>query len=190
MKSLIKALKIFFILTILTGVIYPLLVTGICQLAFPARSNGSLISADGKIIGSELIGQQFDSTEYFVSRPSAVNYNPLPSGASNFGLTNAKLRELVDMRRNNFIYTNHLDSSVQVPSDILFASASGLDPHISKEAAFLQVNKIARARNFNDAQKQVLLQLIESQTEKPQLLFLGNERINVLLINMMVDKIK
>jgi K+-transporting ATPase ATPase C chain len=77
-----------------------------------------------------------------------------------------------------------------VPSDILFASASGLDPHISKEAAFLQVNKIARARNFNDAQKQVLLQLIESQTEKPQLLFLGNERINVLLINMMVDKIK
>ena len=101
----------------------------------------------------ELIGQQFDSTIYFSSRPSAISYNPLPSGGSNYGLTNAKLKNLVDGTKKQFIAFNQLDSLTVIPSEMLFASASGLDPHISPEAALLQVDRIAKARNFNNIQK-------------------------------------
>jgi K+-transporting ATPase ATPase C chain len=190
MKSIIIALKTFMILTVLTGVVYPFLITGLSQLIFPGKANGSLIETDNKIVGSELIGQQFDSIIYFSSRPSAINYNPLPSGASNYGLTNAKLKDLVYSRKNQFKMVNHLDSLTAVPSEMLFASASGLDNHISPEAAYLQIERIANARNFNISQKQKLRQLIKNQTEPPQLLCLGKERVNVLLLNLKVDKIK
>lgn len=190
MKSFIIALKTFMIFTLLTGVVYPLLVTGLSQVMFPGKANGSLIKSGNKIVGSELIGQQFDSMKYFSSRPSANNYNPLPSGASNFGLTSAKLKNLVYHRKSQFLVDNHLDSLTMVPSEMLFASASGLDPHISPEAANLQVERIAKARHFNSEQKLNLKQLIKDQTETPQLLCLGEERVNVLLLNLKVDKIK
>ena len=102
MKTLIISLKIFLFFTVLTGVIYPLFVTGIAQVVFPAKANGSLIVKNNQLIGSELIGQQFDSTIYFSSRPSAVSFNPLPSSGSNYGLTNVKLKNLVAERRRNF----------------------------------------------------------------------------------------
>ena len=184
MKTLIISLKIFLFFTVLTGIIYPLLVTGIAQVVFPAKANGSLIIKDNKTIGSELIGQQFDSTIYFTSRPSAISYNPLPSGGSNYGLTNSKLKELVNQRKQQFIAFNNLDSNAVIPSEMLFASASGLDPHISVKAALLQVNRIAKARNFNTTQKQQLLQCIKQHTEAPQLLVLGEERVNVLVLNL------
>jgi potassium-transporting ATPase KdpC subunit len=184
MKTLIISLKIFLFFTILTGIIYPLLVTGIAQLIFPAKANGSMIVKDNKVIGSELIGQQFDSTIYFSSRPSAISYNPLPSGGSNFGLTNAKLKHNVDSLKKHFITYNQLDSNTTIPSEMLFASASGLDPHISPKAALLQVDRIAKARNFNNNQKQALIQCIDKLTEPPQFLFLGEERINVLILNI------
>jgi K+-transporting ATPase ATPase C chain len=190
MRSVIKALKTFVIFTALTGVVYPMLITGLSQVMFPRKANGSLIKIGNRIIGSELVGQQFDSIKYFSSRPSAINYNPLPSGATNYGLTNAKLRDIVYKRNNQFISVNNLDSLTIVPSEMLFASASGLDPHISPEAAFLQVERIVHARNFNSALEQNLKQLIKNQTEAPQLLFLGKERVNVLLLNLEVDKIK
>jgi len=190
MKTLIISLKIFLLFTVITGIVYPLLVTGIAQVAFHSKANGSIILKDNKAIGSELIGQQFDSSIYFMSRPSAVSYNPLPSGGSNFGLTNPKLKDQVTERKQKFIAFNELGNSTVIPSEMLFASASGLDPHISAKAAFLQVDRIAKARGYNVAQKCKLTQCVKNNTEAPQLLCLGDERVNVLLLNIDVDKIK
>jgi len=190
MKTIIISIKIFLFFTVLTGIIYPLFVTGFAQLLFPSKANGSLIIKENKIIGSELIGQQFDSTIYFTSRPSAISYNPLPSGGSNFGLTNSKLKQQVDERKQQFFEFNQLDSLTEIPAEMLFASASGLDPHISKQSALLQVNRIATARNFGIAQKQQLIACVNRLTEKPQILVLGEERVNVLLLNLELDKLK
>jgi potassium-transporting ATPase KdpC subunit len=190
MKTFGIAIKIFLIFTILTGVIYPLLVTGIAQVVFPHQANGSLILKDNKIIGSELIGQLSDSTIYFTSRPSAIGNNPLPSGGSNYGLTSAKLKAQVAERKAKFIAFNQLDKNAEVPSDMLFASASGLDPHISPEAAQLQINRIAKARYFNNTQKQKLKTLVAEMSEGPQLTCLGENRVNVLLLNIALDKLK
>jgi K+-transporting ATPase ATPase C chain len=189
MKTFIIALKFFLLFTVLTGIVYPLFVTGIAQVFFPEKANGSFIKRNNKIIGSELIGQQFDSTIYFSSRPSAVSYNPLPSGGSNFGITSQKLKLQVEDRKQKFIEFNGLESNIEIPSEMLFASASGLDPHISVQAAFLQVDRIVKARNFDDVQKQKLLELVKENTEKPQFLCLGQERINVLKLNLDLDNI-
>jgi potassium-transporting ATPase KdpC subunit len=190
MKTFLIAFKIFLFFTILTGIIYPLVVTGIAQLVFPAKANGSLLVIDNKTIGSQLIGQQFDSVVYFTSRPSAISYNPLPSGGSNYGLTNTKLKKLFNERKKQFIAFNQLDNLILIPSEMLFTSASGLDPHISPEAALLQVDRIAKARNFSAFQKQKLLQCVNEYIEAPQFLLLGEKRINVLLLNLEIDKIQ
>jgi len=190
MKSLVLSIKIFLFFTVLTGIIYPLFITGIAQLFFFKKANGSLIIKDNKTIGSELIGQQFDTSIYFMSRPSATAYNPLPSGGSNYGLTSAKLKNLMVERKGQFLTFNALDSLTDIPSEMLFASASGLDPHISPEAAYLQVDRIVKSRNFNDEQKLKLEQLIKNQTENPQFLCLGEKRVNVLLLNLETDKVK
>ena len=190
MKTLKVSLKIFLLLSIVTGVLYPLLVTGIAQLAFRSKANGSMIVKNNITVGSELIGQQFDSAYYFSSRPSTISYNPLPSGGSNYGLTNTKLKELVAERRRQFNKINQRDSLSEIPAEMLFASASGLDPHISQQAALLQVDRIAKARRFDEKQKEELIQLIKTKTEAPQFLILGEERINVLLLNLDLDKIK
>ena len=183
-------MKIFLFFTVLTGIIYPLLITGIAQIFFPFQSNGSIIKVNDKKTGSRLIGQAFDSSAYFSSRPSAVNYNPLPSGGSNYGLTSGKLKALVDTRKKQFLKLNDLDSNTEIPSEMLFASASGLDPHISKKAALLQAGRVVKARNFNSNQNKELLQCIDNLTEQPQFFLLGMERINVLLLNLEIDKIK
>jgi potassium-transporting ATPase KdpC subunit len=188
MKTIIISLKIFLFFTILTGIIYPLLVTTVAQVAFPAKANGSLIIKDSIVIGSKLIGQRFDSIIFFSSRPSADSYNPLPSGGSNYGITNVKLKNLVDERKKQFIVFNQLGSLTVIPSEMLFASASGLDPHISKKAALLQVDRVAKARNLNTIQKQKLVQCVKSLTEAPQFLVLGDERVNVLILNLELNK--
>jgi K+-transporting ATPase ATPase C chain len=146
-----------------------------------------MVIKDNKTIGSELIGQQFDSVIYFTSRPSAISYNPLPSGGSNLGLTSSKLKNLVTERKLQFISYNNLDSLTEVPSEMLFASASGLDPHISPKAALLQINRIAKARNFSSNQTKALDQLVKKSVEQPQFLFFGEKRINVLALNMELD---
>jgi K+-transporting ATPase ATPase C chain len=189
MKTLVISVKIFLFFTILTGIIYPLFITGIAQLIFPVKANGSLIVKDNKIVGSELIGQPFDSTIFFSPRPSAVSYNPLPSGGSNYGLTNKKLKDQVNERKKQFIAFNQLDSLTAIPSEMVFASASGLDPHISPQAAVLQANRVARARNFTSDQKQQMMKCINDLTETPQFRVLGQERVNVLLLNLEISKI-
>jgi K+-transporting ATPase ATPase C chain len=188
-KQILIALKIFILFTVLLGVIYPLVITGIAQLAFPTKANGSLIVVDNKVVGSKLIGQNFSSDMYFTSRPSAIDYNPIPSGGSNLGLTSEKLKQQVTDRKSQFLKSNRLAENVSVPSEMLFASASGLDPHISPRAAKLQVERIAEARKFDNVQKQQLLQSIKELTEVPQFSILGESRINVLLLNLQLDKL-
>ena len=185
----IIALKFLLIMTVLAGVIYPFFMTGVAQLTFRAKANGSLIIKDGKIIGSELIGQKFDSTIYFWSRPSAIDYNPIPSGASNLGPTSDKLQKQVAERRKLFAINNSVSDTTAIPKEMIFASASGLDPHISQKAALLQVDRVAKARNFNTIQKQNLIQSVKSLTETPQFLILGEERVNVLILNLELDKL-
>ena len=137
-------------MTFLTGIIYPLFMTGIAQIAFPAKANGSLILKDDKIAGSELIGQKFDSSIYFWSRPSAIDYNPIPSGASNLGPTSDKLKKQVEDRRRLFAAKNSITDANAIPKEMIFASGSGIDPDISPEAAYLQLDRVAKARKYNN----------------------------------------
>jgi potassium-transporting ATPase KdpC subunit len=183
------SLKFLLIMTVVTGIIYPVFLTGIAQVAFPEKSNGSMITKDGTIIGSRLIGQKFDSSAYFWSRPSAVDYNPVPSGASNLGPTSTKLLTLVNERRNTFIAGNNIQDSTSIPAEMLFASGSGLDPHTSVDAARMQVNRIAAVRNFNNSQVQKLNELINQYTQKRQFGLLGEERVNILQLNIELDAI-
>jgi K+-transporting ATPase ATPase C chain len=184
------ALKLLLVMTILTGVIYPVLITGLSQLFFSQKANGSLVKKNGIVMGSALIGQQFDSAAYFWSRPSSINYNPLPSGGSNLGPSSSELKLLITERRKAFITENDISDSLTVPSEMLCASASGLDPDISPRAAYLQVNRIATARGFDASRKRQLIALIGKITEKPQFSLLGENRINVFLLNLELDKIK
>jgi K+-transporting ATPase ATPase C chain len=189
MKSqIIIALKFLFVMTVLTGIIYPLFMTGIAQLSFPAKANGSLIMKDGKIVGSVLIGQKFDSIKYFSSRPSAIGYNPIPSGASNYGPTSDTLKKQVTARRINFMKMNSVND-MSVPAEMIFASGSGLDPHISPESALMQVDRIVKSRQLNNVRKDLLLNKIKELTESPQYFFLGEKRINVLLLNIELDNL-
>lgn len=183
------ALKLFVVMTILTGILYPLCITGIAHGCFPAKADGSLLEKDGQIIGSSLIGQSFDSNRYFWSRPSAVNYQTMPAGASNLSITSKKLRLLMTEREKDFRDGNYLADSTQIPSEMIFASGSGLDPNISVEAAVLQVKRIAKARNLNQSQTGELLNLISKVKESRQLGLFGMPKINVLILNLEMDNL-
>jgi len=189
MKTFIVSIKAVLIFTIITGVLYPLLIFCIGQIAFQNQANGSLIMNNGKVIGSELIGQTFDSTIYFHSRPSAINYQPMPSSGSNLGPTSLALKERVDSLRNAYIEYNGLPNNTDVPSDAIFASGSGIDPHISLENANFQIDRIAKARGFDLSKKNNLIELVKKNTQMPQLGFLGEVRINVVKLNLELDKL-
>lgn len=189
-KQLLIAFRLFLVLTILTGIIYPLSVTFLSQRCFPAKANGSLVMKNGRISGSELIGQQFSGSGYFWPRPSATGYNTLPSSGSNLGPTSVQLRGLEEKRRSEFISRNMLNSNTQVPVEMLFASGSGLDPHISLQAAILQINRVAEARGFDSAKKLKLQSLVFKFSEKPQYSFFGEERVNVFMLNLELDNLK
>ncbi|MGE3262770.1 MAG: potassium-transporting ATPase subunit KdpC [Bacteriovoracia bacterium] len=175
MKQIFPALKAFLLLTFVTGAVYPLLVTAIGQAFFPRQANGSLLQgSDGKIQGSELIAQGFKGDKYFWPRPSAVDYNPLPSGGSNLGPTSKALQDKWQERRK-----------AGLSGDLLAASASGLDPHISPESAYDQVPRIAQARGKSIAE---VNGLIASTVERRQFGFLGENRVNVLKLNRLLDE--
>ena len=176
------------VMTVLTGVIYPGLMTVLVQLVFPHQSNGSIIERNGKIVGSALIAQKFQSDRYFWPRPSAIGYDPLPSGASNLGPTSDSLKRLVERRRDVFIATNGLAGTTQVPAEMLFSSGSGIDPEISPEAAMMQIDRVARARGIDD--KSVLASLVRRHIEGPQFGFLGEQRVNVLKLNLAIDDLR
>lgn len=182
-----SALMVFFILTILTGVAYPLTVTGLAQLLFPHQANGSLIYKDGKPIGSTLIGQPFDDPKYFWGRPSATAsfpYNAAASSGSNFGPTNPALTEAVKTRVA-VLKAADPGNDAPVPVDLVTASGSGLDPHISPAAAEYQVRRVARARRREEA---FVRTVVSQHTEERQLGVLGERRVNVLALNVALDE--
>ncbi len=186
----IIAVRFILIMTFLTGLIYPFFMTGLAQLIFPEKANGSMIVKEGRNRGSLLIGQKFDSTIYFWSRPSATGYNPVPSGASNYGPTSETLKKQVKSRRENFVSMNLLPDTATVPVEMIFASASGLDPDISPEAALMQVDRIVKSRKFDVDQRTMVINLIKTLTIEPQFHLLGEHRINVLELNMALDKLE
>ena len=145
---------------------------------------------DGKIVGSELIGQKFDSSIYFWSRPSFIGYNPVPSGASNYGPTSDTLKKQVTIRRILFATRNSITDITSIPKEMIFASCSGLDPHISPEAALCQLERVAAARKFNASQKQKVQQLIKDNTEEAQYYLFGEPRINVFKLNLALDNLR
>lgn len=176
-----------FIFTLVTGVLYPLVVTGIGQLVFPDQSNGSLVMLGNRVVGSSLIGQANNDPKYFHSRPSAIGYQPLPSSGSNLGPTSQELLEQVQQRELEFRALNNIPAETSIPSDILFSSGSGLDPHISLVAAQLQVMRIAQERGYSEDQVSAL---VIQHTKPPQFGILGSERVNVLLLNLALDGLK
>ncbi|BFU92249.1 MAG: potassium-transporting ATPase subunit KdpC [Nitrospira sp.] len=190
MKDQIRpALTMLIVLTVLTGLLYPLTVTGLAQLFFPDQANGSLIVREGKVVGSKFIGQYFDKPEYFWGRPSATApfpYNAAASGGSNFGSTNPVLLEAVKARVAA-LRTADPGNDLPIPVDLVTASGSGLDPHISPAAALYQVKRVAQARGLDENS---ILMLVSKHTEGRQLGVLGEPRVNVLELNLALDVLK
>ena len=174
-------------MTVLLGVIYPLAITAISQIAFPHQANGSLVTSGGKVIGSELIGQNFTKPEYFQPRPSAAGsegYDATSSSGSNYGPTNQKLIDRVKTSLANFRKANP-DYTGPIPADLVTASASGLDPHVSPGSARAQAARVAKVRGISSQQVE---ELIAQMTEGPDLGILGEPRVNVMALNMALDR--
>jgi K+-transporting ATPase ATPase C chain len=196
-REIRPALVVLVALTLITGLVYPLAMTGIAVLLFPHQAQGSLVERDGKIVGSELIGQAFTGDKYFHGRPSATNtpdpndatktvpapYNAANSGGSNLGPSN---KALIDRVQGDIDALKKENPSEPVPADLVTTSASGLDLHISPEAALFQVPRIAKARNLSEDR---IRQLVEERTEGRFLGVLGEPRVNVLLLNLALDRI-
>jgi len=196
-KEVRPAIVLLLALTVITGLIYPLAMTGVAQVLFPRQANGSLLEQDGKVVGSALIGQLFSGAGYFHGRPSATNtpdpndasktvdlpYNAANSGGSNLGPTN---KALIDRVKADVGKLKEENSNAPVPIDLVTTTGSGLDPHITPEAAQFQVPRIAKARNLPEDR---LRQLVDEHIEGRTLGLLGEPRVNVLALNMALDRI-
>lgn len=189
-KQLLPSLRLLCLLTLLTGVAYPLFVTGMAHVAFPTQANGSMLERNGQALGSALIGQNVTDARYFWGRPSATHYSALPSGGSNYGLTSAAWHNAVSERAAALRQANALTPEAVIPADLLYASGSGLDPHISPDAARWQLARIAQARGLSEAQRAQLAALVEQAIEPPQWGIFGAARVNVLQLNLAVDRIQ
>ena len=185
-RHTLVAIRLTLLTTVLFGLVYPLVITGLAQLIFPRQANGSLIVADNRVIGSELIGQRFTRPEYFHSRPSAAGsgYDAMASGGSNLGPTSRKLVERVAASVSELIRENPGLRPGKIPVDIVTASASGLDPDLSPANAYAQVARVAKARRMSEDKVRML---VESNVTGRQFGFLGEPRVNVLRLNRALD---
>jgi K+-transporting ATPase ATPase C chain len=185
--QLLAAVKILLVFTVLVGLAYPLAVTGIAQVAFADKADGSFVERNGRIVGSSLIGQQFEGDEWFQPRPSAAcdGYDALCSAGSNLGPTNPELLKAVRQRVKVYREANGLAGDVAVPVDAVTASASGLDPHISEANAHIQARRVSRARGLSLQQVRAL---VEEHTDEPLLGFLGEPAVNVLQLNLALER--
>ncbi len=197
LREIRPAIVVLIAFTLITGLVYPLAMTGIAKVIFPYRAQGSLIERDGKVVGSELIGQQFTSDKYFHGRPSATTapdpadpnktvaapYNAANSGGSNLGPSN---KALIDRVQGDIDKLKQENPSAPVPADLVTTSASGLDPEISPAAAYFQVPRVAKARNLAEDR---LRQLVSDHIEGRFLSLLGEPRVNVLLLNLALDQL-
>ena len=198
LKEIRPAIIVLLMLTVITGLAYPMAITGLAQAVFPAQANGSLIERDGQVIGSDLIGQQFESDKYFHGRLSATTapdpqdasksvpspYNAANSGGSNLGPTS---KTLADRVKDDVTKLKTENPSGSIPADLVTTSASGLDPHMSPEAAFFQVPRVAKTRNLPEAEVQAL---VAREVEGRLWGFLGEPRVNVLKLNLALDKLR
>lgn len=184
MKNIISIIKFTVLIVILFAVIYPLTILGIAQFA-PNKGKGETISVNGKVVGYQKIGQKFDKANYFWGRPSAVDYNAAGSGGSNKGPSNADYLALVQKRIDTFLVVHPYLKKAEIPSDMVTASGSGLDPHISIQGALIQVKRVAEARKLP---KEKVKQLVEKMSNKPKVM--GTETVNVLELNIALDQLK
>jgi len=189
-KLITQSVRQTILWSIVAGVMYPVVMTIFAQIACHSQANGSLVEQNGKIIGSVLLAQQFQGTNYFWPRPSACGYGTGPSGivassGSNLGPTSGPLHTNVMNNIAAFISGNNLPTNTVVPADMVFASASGVDPHISPEAARLQISRVAASRGMSEDK---VKELVERFVEPPQWGFLGQARVNVLLLNVALDQ--
>jgi K+-transporting ATPase ATPase C chain len=188
-NQLRPAILVTLVLMVIVGLAYPGLVTGLAQLLFPRQANGSLVTVNGQVVGSELIGQQFARAEYFHARPSAAGngYDDTLSGGTNLGPTSAKLADtLIAQAVDSAVKLDHAVKG-HVPADLVTSSGSGLDPHISPASAELQVARVARARGLSP---EVVRALLARHTERRQFGFLGEARVNVLKLNLALDSLR
>lgn len=185
-RTFAVALRLILVTMVLCGVVYPAVVTAISAVVFPRQAAGSLVSAHGRVVGSELIGQTFAGPGYFHGRPSAAGtgYDAMASGASQLGPTSRALVDGVTQRAAAVRTENGLDEGTPVPADIVTASGSGLDPHISPAAARLQIARVARERDMAESE---VAELVDAYTDDPDFGTFGGRRVNVLLLNLALD---
>jgi K+-transporting ATPase ATPase C chain len=189
MSEIIKEFKnsliIFGVMVLILGLVYPLAVTSVSQVLFPYQANGQMITVNGNVVGSELIGQNFNSSKYFHGRPSAIDYNASTSGGSNYGPTNKKLVDRINESLNEIRAENKLSENTLIPADLVLASGSGLDRYISAESALIQVTRIAKERNISES---IIKDLIDKNMEIP-FPMTGKPVVNVLKLNIALDGI-
>lgn len=189
LKTIIKASLLLILMTVLTGIIYPLLITGVSESIFPDQADGSLVYIKGQAVGSILLGQNFSQPQYFHGRPSAAgdSYDAMSSSGSNLGPTSRKLLSLITQRVHTVREEDLVAADLKIPSDLVTASASGLDPHISPASAELQVNRVANVRKISPDE---VRKLVAQCTENPVFVWFGEPRVNVLELNLKLDGLK